>query len=109
MTIKEYQKIRKEKEAAAERLIKKMETKTAPDFRIPDRITCYVNHGFGGYFFAEWEIQKEYGIFPKSIEPWIPDIKNEIHPEKLKRFVMYCLEENKEENIELIRWIKKEN
>lgn len=108
MTMKEFQKIQKEKEKAAERLIKKMKTKVAPDYHLSDVITCYVNHGYGGYYFAEWKIQAEYGLFPKSIEPWVPNILNEINPYKLKRFVMYCLSDNKEENIELIHWIKKE-
>lgn len=107
MTMKELQKLQKSKEEAAQRIIKKMETKITPDFQISNVITCYVDHGYGSYYFAAWKVQSKYGVFPKSMNPLELDIIDEIHPEKLKRFVMYCLEENKEENIKLIHWIEK--
>lgn len=103
MTMKEFQKIQKEKEKAAERIIKKMKVMYTNNILIAGEIGAYTNYGNGiTSLTASLRAIPEKYIFSD-------EIISEYNRTDLKQFVLFLLTRNKEEEILLVFWKEKKN
>lgn len=103
MTMKEFQKIQKEKEKAAERIIAKMEIRETNNIIAIGNINGYCDYKeYGCYLIASLRIFPERTLFSNQII-------SEYNREDLKQFVLFLLSRHKEEKIKLILWREKKN